>query len=68
LDSVLKEPVIAVPVVNTRSFEQRTPYVNPIDNLNIEGIYPGDPNGGISHRISNFVLEEVDRSVMLKTF
>ncbi len=57
----LNGTLIVIPVVNIRSFENRTPYVNPIDNLNIENIYPGNPNGSISQKIANFLLEEVVR-------
>lgn len=51
--------IIAVPVVNMPAFRTRTPYVNPIDNLNLMFLYPAAPDGSISHRIAHFLLNEI---------
>jgi predicted deacylase len=57
----LKGALIAVPIVNVRSFQNRVPYVNPIDNLNIEAIFPGKPEGSVSEVLAHRLLDEVVR-------
>jgi predicted deacylase len=51
--------IIAVPVINVPAFQTRTPYVNPIDNVNLMFLSPVIANGSISHRIVHFLLNEV---------
>jgi len=52
--------LLIVPVVNTVAFQQGTiPYVNPVDNLNMNRIFPGNPNGSISHRMIHVLFTEV---------
>jgi predicted deacylase len=48
-----------VPVVNVPSFETRTPFVNPIDGLNVNRVFPGDPWGTTSYQIAHTVFQEV---------
>ena len=55
----LKGAIIAVPFINKRGFQNRTSYVNPIDNLNIEAVYPGKQDGSSSEIIAYTVLEEI---------
>jgi len=55
----LRGKIIAVPVVNTPGFRQRTPYVNPVDKLNIAETYPGKTDGSMSQVIAHTILEEV---------
>lgn len=55
----LRGKIIAVPVLNTPGFRQRTPYVNPVDKLNIAEVYPGKPEGSLSQVIAHTMLEEV---------
>jgi predicted deacylase len=55
----LNGTLIVVPVVNMPSFQTRTPYVCPIDGLNINRIFPGKPNGSMSHRIAYTLFSEV---------
>jgi predicted deacylase len=51
--------IIGVPVINTPAFSTRTPYVNPIDNVNLMFLSPVMADGSISHRIVHFLLNEV---------
>lgn len=55
----LKGAIIAVPIVNIRSFQNRVPYVNPIDDLNIEAIFPGKLDGSVSEVLARRLLDEV---------
>lgn len=51
--------VVAVPVVNTPAFQARSPYNNPIDGLNLNRIFPGDPEGSISYLIADTLFKQV---------
>jgi len=51
--------LICVPVLNTAAFETQTPYVCPLDGLNISGLFPGDRDGTASHRIAHSLFNEV---------
>lgn len=55
----LRGTLILVPVVNVPSFETRTPFVNPIDGLNVNRVFPGDPWGSTSYQIAHTVFQEV---------
>jgi predicted deacylase len=55
----LRGTVIAVPVVNTAMFESRTPFVSPIDGLNLNNIAPGNPDGSISEVLAHILLTEI---------
>jgi len=55
----LRGRIIAVPVVNTLAFQARTPYVCPIDGVNLNRIFPGDAEGSISHKIAHAVFYNV---------
>jgi hypothetical protein len=59
----LSGSVIIAPIVNTEGFRQKTMYVNPIDGLDINELYPGKQEGSrsipISYRIARTVFENV---------
>ena len=55
----LKGAIITVPVVNLLGFQRRTPYLCPVDRVNIARIYPGDPNGSMSYVIAHTILNEI---------
>src|SRR5687767_1481172 len=40
----LRGQLLVVPIVNLPSFWERTPFVNPIDGLNPNRIFPGTPD------------------------
>jgi hypothetical protein len=51
--------IITVPVVNVLGFQTRTPYLCPIDGVNIARVYPGDANGSLSYVIAHIVLNDI---------
>ena len=51
--------VIILPITNIGSFYNKTPYINPLDNKNINRIFPGKKEGTVSERIVNFISSEV---------
>jgi predicted deacylase len=51
--------VMFVHVSNLPSFRARTIYYSPIDGLNLNRVYPGDPSGTISRRIAFVMTEQV---------
>lgn len=53
----LKGMLTIVPVVNVPAFEERS-YVCPIDGVNIQGSFPGKPDGTIAHLIAYGVFNE----------
>lgn len=55
----LSGTVIVVPVVNIPAFQTRTPYVCPIDGLNLNRICPGRKDGSIGHLIIHKLFSDV---------
>lgn len=56
----LSGTLLIVPVVNIIAFQfGNIPYINPIDNLNMNRIFPGNPNGSISYRLIHTVFNEI---------
>lgn len=51
--------LLAVPVANQASFEARTPFINPIDGLNLNRCFPGDPKGTMSYRVAHTLFSEI---------
>ena len=51
--------VIVAPLLNSASFEQMTPHLNPIDRKGMNAQYPGDPNGTQSQRALALVTREI---------
>lgn len=47
-----------MPVLNLPSFRARTPFVCPVDGLNPNRVFPGDPNGSYSEQLVHAVTEE----------
>jgi len=47
--------------VNVPGFEAAEPNVNPLDNINLNRIFPGDPNGSPSMVMANRLVEEVSK-------
>jgi hypothetical protein len=54
----LRGTLIAVPVINMAAFKTRTPYVNPMDNKNLNR-FRANPNGTISEVILYVLQEEI---------
>ena len=57
----LKGALIICPVVNTPGFQHGTHYINPLDGLNMNRVYPGDPDGTISEQIIHVIFNELIR-------
>ena len=55
----LSGAIIAVPVLNMAGFASRTPYVNPIDNVNVSRAFPGRADGTMSERIMHVLVNEI---------
>jgi predicted deacylase len=50
--------VILMPVLNMPAFRSRTPFVCPIDNVNPNRLFPGDPNGTYSEQMVHALVNE----------
>lgn len=57
--AALRGTFIAVLIVNTPGFYERTIYVNPRDGKNINRVFPGNPQGTDSERVAHFLVTEV---------
>jgi len=55
----LSGTVLAVPIVNVPGFQARAAYVNPIDGLNMNRIFPGDATGTMSYVMADVLFKEV---------
>jgi predicted deacylase len=55
----LSGAVLGIPVLNMAGFTSRTPYVNPIDNMNLLSAFPGRSNGTMSHRIMHVFSQDI---------
>jgi len=50
--------VILMPVLNLPAFRMRTPFVCPIDNVNPNRVFPGDPRGTYSEQMTHALINE----------
>jgi len=50
--------VILMPVMNLPAFRSRTPFVCPIDNVNPNRVFPGDPAGSYSEQMTHALINE----------
>lgn len=48
--------VLIVPVVNLPAFQERTPFVTPLDGKNPNRFFPGDPEGTFTDVLADFVF------------
>lgn len=55
----LKGVVILVQIANLASFTKRSPFVNPLDNKNLNRMFPGNEKGTISEQIAAFITKNV---------
>src|SRR6516162_8171607 len=51
--------VILIPLVNSASFEQKVPHVNPLDNKSMNRFYPGKADGTQTDRVSFVITRQV---------
>jgi uncharacterized protein len=50
--------VILMPVLNLPAFRTRTPFVCPIDNVNPNRVFPGDPRGSYSEQMTHACINQ----------
>jgi len=50
--------VILLPVLNLPAFRTRTPFICPIDNVNPNRVFPGDPSGSYSEQMTHALINE----------
>src|ERR1700745_1865667 len=50
--------VILMPVMNLPAFRSRTPFVCPIDNVNPNRVFPGDPSGSYSEQMTYALIHQ----------
>jgi uncharacterized protein len=55
----LKGRVIIVPVVNQAGFRVRSIYVNPMDGINLNRVFPGKADGSASEQIAAWMFKNV---------
>lgn len=51
--------LLAVPVANQASFEARSAFISPLDGLNQNRCFPGDPHGTMSYRVAHAIFKEI---------
>ena len=56
---LLSGTVILVQIANLESFLGRSPYVNPLDDKNLNRSFPGDGQGSVTERIADFISQQV---------
>jgi predicted deacylase len=61
--AALSGALVAIPVVNPQGFAAKVPYINPLDNLNINRQWPGDSGGTVGQRITYAIWHEVIANV-----
>ena len=49
---------IFMPVLNLPAFRNRTMFVCPVDNVNPNRVFPGDPNGSYSEQMTHALINE----------
>jgi predicted deacylase len=59
--AAVKGQVLCLPVMNPAAFWERTAYVSPVDNLNLNRVFPGRPKGSFSERLAHHFVEKAIR-------
>ncbi len=57
--SELSGTIVVVPLANPIAFDERYLFVNPIDQVNTYGAYPGNPDATVTFRVAYMLLHEV---------
>lgn len=53
--------VLCLPVMNPAAFWERTAYVSPVDNLNLNRVFPGKAKGSFSERLAHQLTQKAIR-------
>jgi len=56
--ATLTGAVVLMPVLNLPAFRARTPFVNPLDGVNPNRVFPGDPEGTHSEQLVHALTHE----------
>jgi len=51
--------LVLVPVANPPAFDTRTPFYNPLDGVNLNRVFPGNPYGSSSEQIAHALYQNV---------
>ncbi|WP_262146986.1 succinylglutamate desuccinylase/aspartoacylase family protein [Chryseobacterium foetidum] len=51
--------LIIIPIASVKSFQKRTPFVNPLDGKNLNNAFPGSKNGTPTDKIADFITKEI---------
>ncbi len=57
--AVMRGTLVAVLIVNTPGFYEHSIYVNPVDGKDFGALFPGDPAGTASERVTDFLMTEL---------
>ena len=63
----LRGTIVGAPLLNPFSFNGRT-YFTPEDGYNVNRVFPGDPNGLLTHRLANLIFENIKKCDYLIDF
>ena len=55
----LSGTLVIIPIANKGSFFGRTPYINPMDDKNLNKTFPGNPAGSITEQIAHFITDNI---------
>ncbi len=55
----LNGDLVFIPIANPSAFYNRSPFVNPVDQLNLNRSFPGDSTGTITDKIAHFITSEI---------
>jgi predicted deacylase len=55
----VKGTLIIIPIANVEAFQKRTPFINPLDEKNLNNAFPGSPNGTPTDQIANIITKEI---------
>ena len=57
----VKGQVLCLPIMNPSAFWERTAYVSPVDNLNLNRVFPGKPKGSFTERLAHHFVQRAIR-------
>jgi predicted deacylase len=60
--SAVRGQILCLPLMNPPAFWERTAYVTPLDGLNLNRVFPGQPKGRFSERIGYQLFERAIRA------
>ncbi|HEY8012641.1 MAG TPA: succinylglutamate desuccinylase/aspartoacylase family protein, partial [Dongiaceae bacterium] len=57
----MRGQILCLPVMNPSAFWERAPYVSPVDNLNLNRVFPGKAKGSFSERVAHHLTQRAIR-------